>query len=55
MNEYNTYRVELEDDNFEIIFAASDEEAVREALDTYEMVFNVILLDNWNNEVRTVF
>lgn len=51
----NVYRVEIEDDNFELIFAESDDEAVSEAINDYETVFNVVLLDDDYNEIRTVF
>lgn len=50
----NTYRVELKDDDFEIIFASTDEKAIEKALDEYETVFNIFLLDDDYNEIKTI-
>ena len=50
----NTYRVELKDDDFEIIFASTDEKAIEKALDEYETVFNIFLLDDDYNEIKTL-
>ena len=50
----NTYRVELKDDDFEIIFASTDEEAIEKALDEYGTVFNIFLLDDDYNEIKTI-
>lgn len=52
------YRAEFEDDNFEMILADSDREALYNAFDMEEecgTLFNVFLLDEDYNEVRTVF
>ena len=50
----NTYRVELKDDDFGIIFASTDEKAIEKALDEYETVFNIFLLDDDYNEIKTI-
>lgn len=52
------YRAEFEDDNFEMILADNDREATEQAYDLEEehgIVFNLFLLDDNDNEVRTVF
>ena len=52
------YRAEYEDDNFEMILADNDNEAFEQAKEMEEergTLFNVFLLDDDNNEVRTVF
>ena len=52
------YRAELENDNFEMILADNDSEAIEQAYDLEEergTVFNLFLLDDNDNEVRTVF
>lgn len=51
----NTYRVELENDDFEIITADTDSEAIGDALADYDVVLNVVLLDDNYDEVKTVF
>lgn len=51
----NMYRIELEDDEFEIIEAETDEEAIQQALNENEIVFNVVMIDNDYNEIRTVY
>ncbi|MCU6756424.1 Uncharacterised protein [uncultured Eubacterium sp.] len=54
----NTYRVEIEDDNFEIILANSDDEALSEMwkLEEYgHSVFNLFRLDDDYNEIETIF
>lgn len=54
----NTYRVEIEDDNFEIILANNDNEALAEMWEMEEAghsVLNLIRLDNDYNEVETIF
>lgn len=51
----NMYRVELEDDEFEIIAANTDEEAIIEATATYEFFYNIVKLDDDYNEVETIF
>ena len=52
------YRAEFEDDNFEMILADSDNEAFEKAKEMEEekgTLFNVFLLDDDYNELRTVF
>ena len=52
------YRAEFEDDNFEMILADNDTEAFKQATDMEEekgTLFNIFLLDDNDNEVRTVF
>lgn len=52
------YRADFEDENFEMILADSDDEAFEAAKEMEEekgTLFNVFLLDDDNNEVRTVF
>ena len=52
------YRAEFEDENFEMILADSDNEAFETAKEMEEehgTLFNVFLLDDDYNEVRTVF
>lgn len=51
----NAYRVELENDEFEIIQADTDEEAIKRALEEYELVFNIVLLDKDYDEVKTIY
>jgi hypothetical protein len=50
-----TYKVELENDNFEIITADTDEEAIKEALKMDGTIFNVTLVDDDYNEIKTIF
>lgn len=52
------YRAEFEDDNFEMILADNDNEAFETAKEMEEekgTLFNVFLVDDDYNEVRTVF
>jgi hypothetical protein len=52
------YRAEFEEDIFEMILADSDEEAIENASNMQEengLLFNVVLLDDDYNEVKTVF
>ena len=52
------YRAEFEDENFEMILADSDNEAMENAFNLEEehgTLFNVFLLDDDYNEVMTVF
>ena len=52
------YRADFEDDNFEMILADSDSEAfekAREMEEAFGTLFNVFLLDDNDNEVRTAF
>ena len=52
------YRAEFEDENFEMVLADSDNEAFEKAKEMEEehgTLFNVFLLDDDYNEVRTVF
>ena len=51
----NMYRVVLEDDEFEIINAESDDEAICFALDNYDFLYNVELLDDNFDYVKTVY
>ena len=52
------YKAVYEDEEFEIIFADNDNEAIKEA-DTYEkqhgIVFNLFEIDENYDEVRTVY
>ena len=52
------YRAEFEDENFEMVLADNDNEAFEQAKEMEEehgILFNVFLLDDDNNEIRTVF
>lgn len=49
------YRIELPDDEFEIINADTDKEAISWALDEHDLVYNVIKLDDDYNEIETIF
>lgn len=52
-----TYRAELEDDNFEIILADDENDALKqywELEDEGHDLFNLIELDDEYNEVRTI-
>lgn len=52
------YRAEIEDDNFEIILAENDKEAIKEMRTLQEeghTVFNLFLLDGNYNEIKTIF
>ena len=54
----NTYRVEIEGDNFEVILANSDDEAMSEMWKIEESghsVLNLIRLDDDYNEIKTIF
>ena len=50
------YRAELEDDNFEVINAEDDQDAINQYMELGEEheVFNLIELDDDYNENRTV-
>jgi hypothetical protein len=53
----NTYKADYEDDNFEIITACSDNEAIEEGFELQQqhgILFNVTLLDTSYNEVKTI-
>lgn len=52
------YRAEYENDNFEMILADDDNQALEIALDNEEefgTLFNVFLLDEKDNEIATIF
>lgn len=52
------YRAEFEDDNFEMILADSDNEAFEKAQEMEEefgTLFNVFLLDDNDEVIKTVF
>lgn len=51
----NNYKVELENDEFSIIQAETDAEAIAEALEENEIVFNVIRVDDDYNEIETIY
>lgn len=52
------YKAEYEDEDFEIIYADNDNEAMKEA-ESYEdehgIVFNLFEIDENYNEIRTVY
>ena len=51
------YKAEFEDDNFEMILAGSDKEALESAFDMEEecgTLFNLFLLDDKDNEIKTI-
>lgn len=50
------YRAEIEDDNFEIILADSEEDAINQYFELEEKhdLFNLIELNDDYNEVRTI-
>lgn len=50
------YRAEIEDDNFEMILADNEEDAINQYFELGEKhdLFNLIELDDDNNEVRTI-
>lgn len=51
------YKVEIENDDFEIIFADNDADALSEAWqleDEGHCIFNVFLIDEEYNEVRCI-
>lgn len=52
------YKADYADDNFEVIYANNDKEAMKEA-EKYEsehgIVFNVYEIDEEYNEVRTIY
>ena len=52
------YKADYADDNFEVIYADNDKEAMKEA-EKYEsehgIVFNVFEIDEEYNEVRTIY
>ena len=53
-----TYRVELPGDEFEIIFAENDDEAMKKAWELeeqYGVIFNVFEIDDDYEIVKTVF
>ena len=52
-----TYRAEIEDDNFEIILAENDDEAIKEYWELEEQgheLFNLFELDNNYDAIRTI-
>lgn len=52
------YKAEYEDENFEIIYANSDTEAMREAEDyekIHRIVFNLFELDEYCNKIRMIY
>lgn len=52
------YRAEYEDEKFEMVLAADDNQALELALDNeieFGTLFNLFLLDENNNEVATIF
>lgn len=52
------YKAEFEDDNFEMILADNDDEAFEEAQEMeeeYGTLFNLFLVDDECNEIKTVF
>lgn len=51
----NTYKVELENDEFSIIQAETDAEAIAEALEENDTVYNVIRIDDDYNEIETIY
>jgi hypothetical protein len=51
----NNYKVELENDEFSIIQAETDAEAIAEALEENEIVFNVIRVDDDYNKIETIY
>jgi hypothetical protein len=50
------YRAEIEEDNFEIILADNEEEAIKQYFELGEKheLFNLVELDADYNEVRTI-
>lgn len=52
------YKADYEDDNFEVIYADNDKEAMEEA-EKYEnehgILFNVYEIDDDYNEIRTIY
>lgn len=50
------YRAEIEDDNFEMILADNEEDAINQYFELGEKhdLFNLIELDDDNNEVCTI-
>ena len=58
MEELNMYKAVYEDEEFEVIYADNDREAMKEA-DKYEsehgIVFNLFEIDENYEEVRTVY
>lgn len=51
----NNYKVELENDEFDIIQAETDTEAITIALEIYNIVYNVIRIDDDYNEIETIY
>lgn len=51
----NTYKIELENDEFDIIQAETDTEAIAEALEENDTVYNVIRIDDDYNELETIY
>ena len=51
----NNYKVELENDEFSIIQAETDAEAIAEALEENDTVYNVIRIDDDYNEIETIY
>lgn len=50
------YRVEMEDDNFKIILAENEEDAINQYWEMSENhdVFNLVELDDDYNEIKTI-
>lgn len=56
-NEMKVYRAEIEDDNFEIIYANNDDEALSEYWELAEQgheIFNLFELDSHDEPIRTI-
>ena len=51
----NTYKVELENDEFSIIQAETDAEAIAESLDEIDSVYNVLRIDDDYIEIETIY
>ena len=52
------YRAEYEDENYQMILADDDNQALEIALDDetdFGMLFNLFLLDENDNEIATIF
>lgn len=52
------YKAEYENDNFEMILADSDKDALKEAFENEEehgTLFNVYLLNDNDKEIKTIF
>ncbi len=54
----NSYRADYEDENFEMITAASNDEAITKGFgfeEEHGILFNVTLVDEDYNDVETIF